>query len=176
VKTITEGLRQEARGAKVPLRVSAISPGEWVARGPGRSAQRAGLAAGQRCRAAGASRWTGAWRLGARAGGRTNAGSTAPAPGPTSSARSSQRPLARLPPATPPHPPARLPSPQNAGIVETEFFSVRAFGDPEAAKRATSAFKCLEPADVAAAMVWCLSAPPHVEVDDVVVRPTEQLI
>ncbi len=63
-----------------------------------------------------------------------------------------------------------------AGIVETEFFSVRAFGDPEAAKRATSQFKCLEPADIADAIVWCLSAPAHMEVDDVVVRPTEQLI
>jgi NADP-dependent 3-hydroxy acid dehydrogenase YdfG len=60
--------------------------------------------------------------------------------------------------------------------VETEFFSVRAFGDPEAGKRVTSQFKCLEPQDVAAAVAWCLAAPPHMEVDDVVVRPTEQLV
>lgn len=31
VRAITEGLRQEARGAKVPLRVSGISPGVWAA-------------------------------------------------------------------------------------------------------------------------------------------------
>ncbi|GIL48537.1 hypothetical protein Vafri_5038, partial [Volvox africanus] len=88
VKTITEGLRQEARGARLPLRVSGISP----------------------------------------------------------------------------------------GIVETEFFAVRAFGDDEATRKATSAFKCLQPADVADAVMWCLSCPNHVEVNDIVLRPTEQLI
>lgn len=88
VKMMTEGLRQEARGRGVPLRVSAISP----------------------------------------------------------------------------------------GMVETEFFAVRAFGDDDAASQATSVFKCLEPTDVAQAIVWCLSAPDHVEVNDVVVRPSAQLI
>ncbi|GFR45255.1 hypothetical protein Agub_g6361 [Astrephomene gubernaculifera] len=88
VKTITEGLRQEARGERLPLRVSGISP----------------------------------------------------------------------------------------GIVETEFFAVRAFGDPEAARKATSQFKCLQPVDVADAVMWCLSCPEHMEVNDIVVRPTEQLI
>lgn len=62
------------------------------------------------------------------------------------------------------------------GLVETEFFTTRAFGDPEAKARATSGMQCLQPDDIAAAIVWCLSAPPHVEVDDVVVRPTSQLI
>ncbi|PNW78908.1 hypothetical protein CHLRE_09g394102v5 [Chlamydomonas reinhardtii] len=88
VKTITEGLRQEARGAKLPLRVSGISP----------------------------------------------------------------------------------------GVVETEFFAVRAFGDADATRKATSAFKCLQPVDVADAVMWCLSCPDHMEVNDIVVRPTEQLI
>ncbi len=82
--------------------------------------------------------------------------------------------LTTLPPHALPHNAPILPLP--AGIVETEFFSVRAFGDPEAAKRATSQFKCLEPTDIADAIVWCLSAPAHMEVDDVVVRPTEQMI
>ena len=88
LKTITEGLRQEARGRGVPLRVSAISP----------------------------------------------------------------------------------------GLVETEFFSVRAFGDPSAASSAMGRIKALQPVDIARAMVWCLSAPDHVEVNDVVVRPTEQML
>ncbi|EFJ51130.1 hypothetical protein VOLCADRAFT_73358 [Volvox carteri f. nagariensis] len=88
VKTITEGLRQEARGAGLPLRVSGISP----------------------------------------------------------------------------------------GVVETEFFAVRAFGDAEATRKATSAFKCLQPVDVADAVMWCLSCPDHMEVNDIIVRPTEQLI
>lgn len=88
VKALTEGLRQEARAAKVPLRVSGISP----------------------------------------------------------------------------------------GTVETEFFTVRAFGDAEAAKAVTSSMKCLEPADIASAILWCLSAPPHMEVNDIVIRPSEQMI
>ncbi|GFH14637.1 uncharacterized protein HaLaN_10734 [Haematococcus lacustris] len=88
VKTLTEGLRQEARGEGVPLRVSAISP----------------------------------------------------------------------------------------GIVETEFFAVRAYGDKQTAQKTTSALKCLQPADIAQAVLWCLSSPPHVEVNDVVLRPTEQLV
>lgn len=85
-----------------------------------------------------------------------------------------QLPSFSLPPHALPHTASVLLLP--AGIVETEFFSVRAFGDPEAAKRATSQFKCLEPTDIADAIVWCLSAPAHMEVDDVVVRPTEQMI
>ncbi|KAG1665098.1 hypothetical protein FOA52_007789 [Chlamydomonas sp. UWO 241] len=88
VKMMTEGLRQEARGRNVPLRVSSISP----------------------------------------------------------------------------------------GIVETEFFTVKAYGDPSATSNATSQFQCLQPEDVAQAMLWCLSAPDHVEVNDIVVRPTMQML
>ena len=53
---------------------------------------------------------------------------------------------------------------------------VRAYGDLEAAERATSQFKCLQPVDVADAIMWCLSCPDNMEVNDVVIRPTEQLI
>ncbi len=53
---------------------------------------------------------------------------------------------------------------------------VRHNGDLDAARRATSQFPCLQPADIARAIVWVLAAPQHVEVDDVVVRPTAQLI
>lgn len=62
------------------------------------------------------------------------------------------------------------------GMVETEFFAVRSFGDQSAAAAATSQFKCLEPKDIAQAIVWCLSAPDHVEVNDVVVRPSAQML
>lgn len=89
---------------------------------------------------------------------------------------------ARLPPPSS-HPPkaraAGVPlrvSGISPGLVETEFFTVRAFGDDSKAKAATSQFKCLDPADVARAVVWCLSAPPHMEVNDVIVRPTQQVI
>jgi NADP-dependent 3-hydroxy acid dehydrogenase YdfG len=62
------------------------------------------------------------------------------------------------------------------GLVETNFFKVRAFGDEEAARAAVSSMQCLQPSDVAEAVLWCLSAPAHMNVCDVVVRPTEQLI
>ncbi|KAF5841702.1 P-loop containing nucleoside triphosphate hydrolase protein [Dunaliella salina] len=89
VKTITDGLRQEARGKMLPLRVSSISP----------------------------------------------------------------------------------------GVVETEFFTVKNFGDAEAARSTIQNYaSCLQPQDVAQTILWCLSAPDHVEVNDVVVRPTDQLL
>lgn len=42
---------------------------------------------------------------------------------------------------------------------------VRSFGDPDATARATSAFPCLQPSDVANAILWCLAAPERM-VDD----------
>lgn len=62
------------------------------------------------------------------------------------------------------------------GLVETEFFTVRAFGDESAAKAVTSSMQCLQPSDVANAVLWCLSAPPYMEVNDIVIRPTQQMI
>ncbi|KAI8466605.1 MAG: hypothetical protein J3K34DRAFT_433187 [Monoraphidium minutum] len=62
------------------------------------------------------------------------------------------------------------------GLVQTEFFKVRAFGDEEKAAAATSSIQPLQPEDVARAVLWCLSAPPHMEVNDVVIRPREQVI
>lgn len=56
------------------------------------------------------------------------------------------------------------------------MFTVRAFGDEEAARKVTSSMTCLQPSDVADAVLWCLSAPSHMEVNDIVIRPTEQLI
>jgi NADP-dependent 3-hydroxy acid dehydrogenase YdfG len=40
----------------------------------------------------------------------------------------------------------------------------------------TSSMKCLQPSDVADAVLWCLCAPDHMEVNDIVIRPTEQMI
>lgn len=62
------------------------------------------------------------------------------------------------------------------GLVATEFFSVRSFGDAAAAEKAMGGITPLQPADIANAVLWCLSAPAHMEVDDVVVRPTQQMI
>ena len=62
------------------------------------------------------------------------------------------------------------------GLVATEFFAVRAFGDEAKARAATAGIEPLQPADVARAILWALAAPAHAEVNDVVVRPTQQLL
>ena len=61
------------------------------------------------------------------------------------------------------------------GYVATEFADVFA-GKPGAAQalQARLNVKMLEAIDVARAIVWVLTQPPHVEVHDVLVRPTEQ--
>ncbi|GBG00101.1 short-chain dehydrogenase, partial [Raphidocelis subcapitata] len=62
------------------------------------------------------------------------------------------------------------------GLVQTEFFETRAFGDKEKARAATNGIAPLDPADVARALLWALAAPDHMEVNDIVIRPTQQLI
>ena len=59
------------------------------------------------------------------------------------------------------------------GFVETEFHQVF-LGDAEQARKTYSRFKVLEPADVADAGEYVLGAPDHVQVHDVLMRPTEQ--
>jgi NADP-dependent 3-hydroxy acid dehydrogenase YdfG len=55
------------------------------------------------------------------------------------------------------------------GYVETEFAQVYS-GDDSVYRR----LKALEPGDVARAVLWAVSPPAHVEVHDVLVRPTAQ--
>jgi NADP-dependent 3-hydroxy acid dehydrogenase YdfG len=59
------------------------------------------------------------------------------------------------------------------GFVETEF-AERYHQSAAAAKETYSRFKVLEPADIADAVLYALSAPDHVEVHDVLMRPTAQ--
>lgn len=59
------------------------------------------------------------------------------------------------------------------GFVETEFAEIY-HGSAEAAERTYGRFKVLEAEDVAATVLHVLEAPPHVEVHDVLMRPTEQ--
>ena len=59
------------------------------------------------------------------------------------------------------------------GFVETEF-AERYHQSAEIAEETYSRFKVLEPADVANAVRYALSAPDHVEVHDVLIRPTAQ--
>jgi NADP-dependent 3-hydroxy acid dehydrogenase YdfG len=59
------------------------------------------------------------------------------------------------------------------GYVDTEFADVYA-GTPGASAALAQRQKVLEADDVAAAILWVASRPPHVEVHDVLVRPTSQ--
>jgi NADP-dependent 3-hydroxy acid dehydrogenase YdfG len=59
------------------------------------------------------------------------------------------------------------------GYVETEFAEVFS-GSKEAAAKTYARLKVLEAGDVAEAVHWIVSQPAHVEVHDVLVRPTEQ--
>ncbi|MED6269315.1 Dehydrogenase/reductase SDR member 11 [Characodon lateralis] len=62
------------------------------------------------------------------------------------------------------------------GIVETEFIYRLYSDNPEKAKASYSRLKTLEAIDVANAVVYVLSAPPHVEVGELLLRPVEQQI
>jgi 17beta-estradiol 17-dehydrogenase / 3beta-hydroxysteroid 3-dehydrogenase len=59
------------------------------------------------------------------------------------------------------------------GYVETEFADVFS-GRPGASAAITKRMKVLEAADMARAILWVVTQPPHVEVHDVLVRPTGQ--
>ena len=60
------------------------------------------------------------------------------------------------------------------GLVETEFSLVRYRGDVERAKAPYRGLKPLSAEDVAEAVVWCASRPPHVNVLNLVLLPTAQ--
>jgi NADP-dependent 3-hydroxy acid dehydrogenase YdfG len=59
------------------------------------------------------------------------------------------------------------------GFVETEFAEVYT-GDPEAARATYSRFVVLQPEDIADMVAYALAAPPHVQIHDLLVRPTQQ--
>jgi hypothetical protein len=60
------------------------------------------------------------------------------------------------------------------GMVETEFSLVRFGGDEEAAARVYAGMQPLSAADVAECIRWALAQPPHVNVDEIVIRPRDQ--
>ncbi len=59
------------------------------------------------------------------------------------------------------------------GAAETEFSVVR-FGDEEKAKKVYEGFQPLTAQDVADAIVWCATRPPHVNISDLVITATAQ--
>lgn len=60
------------------------------------------------------------------------------------------------------------------GLVETEFSLVRFDGDAERAKRPYEGMTPLSADDIADCIVWAVTRPSHVNVDEIVVRPRDQ--
>ncbi|MBU1676602.1 NAD(P)-dependent oxidoreductase, partial [bacterium] len=65
-------------------------------------------------------------------------------------------------------------SPVAPGMVESEFSRVRFHGDAERADAVYRNFPPLQPADVAEAVVFCATRPPHVNIAGLILWPTDQ--
>ncbi|HVL65362.1 MAG TPA: SDR family NAD(P)-dependent oxidoreductase [Actinomycetota bacterium] len=60
------------------------------------------------------------------------------------------------------------------GLVKTEFSLVRFDGDEEAAERPYRGMTPLTAEDVADCIAWAVTRPPHVNIDEIIVRPLAQ--
>ncbi|XP_006640902.1 dehydrogenase/reductase SDR family member 11a [Lepisosteus oculatus] len=61
------------------------------------------------------------------------------------------------------------------GLVETEFAFRLHNSDPEKAAATYESIKCLKAEDIASAITFVLSTPPHVQIGDIQMRPVEQV-
>jgi NADP-dependent 3-hydroxy acid dehydrogenase YdfG len=59
------------------------------------------------------------------------------------------------------------------GMVETEFSEVR-LGDPARARAVYQGFKPLDANDIAETVVWMAERPQHVNIQEIVIYPTDQ--
>jgi 3-hydroxy acid dehydrogenase / malonic semialdehyde reductase len=60
------------------------------------------------------------------------------------------------------------------GLAETEFSIVRFSGDTTRAKKVYEGLTPLNAEDVAEALVWVATRPPHVCIDEMIIKPTDQ--
>ena len=60
------------------------------------------------------------------------------------------------------------------GLAETEFSLVRFKGDAERAKKVYAGINALTAEDIAEILVWVASRPPHVNIDELLVKPVDQ--
>lgn len=60
------------------------------------------------------------------------------------------------------------------GLAETEFSVVRFKGDQERARKVYSGIQPLTAENIAEIIVWVASRPPHVNIDEMVVKPVDQ--
>jgi 3-hydroxy acid dehydrogenase / malonic semialdehyde reductase len=60
------------------------------------------------------------------------------------------------------------------GMAETEFSTVRFKGDEVRAKKVYEGVIPLTAEDVAEAIVWMVSRPPHVNIDEMLIKCTDQ--
>ena len=60
------------------------------------------------------------------------------------------------------------------GMVETEFSLIRFRGDKQRADKVYQDVRPLQAEDVAEAVVWCCARPAHVNIEDMIITPTDQ--